>query len=42
MSKKLRDVDLVALLEITDSFSALNPTNCIYALFRNLLFKMQL
>lgn len=41
MSKKLRDTDLVALLEATDSFSVLYPTNYFFAIFRNLLFKMQ-
>lgn len=42
MSKKLIDTDLVVLLEITDSFSVLYPTNYIFVIFRNLLFKMQL
>lgn len=42
MSKKLIDTDLVVLLEITDSFSVLYPTNCIFVIFQNLLFKMRL
>ena len=42
MSKKLLEAALVALFDITDSFTVLYPTNCIFVIFRNLSFKMQL